>query len=260
MDNHSAALSIAGSDSGGGAGIQADLKTFQRHGVFGTTVITAVTAQNTRGVSAVSLIKAQEVKAQLQSVLEGFPIKAIKTGMLPSAECIEAVRDGLTGNPMPLVVDPVMVATSGDRLIDTAATQSLSRNLLPLASLITPNTVEAEILSGIPINGSTDMRKAAEKLLSLGCKAVLLKGGHLEGETVEDILLSPEGQQSFRHPRLPGRFHGTGCTLSAAICANLALGMELSKAVAKAITYLQGCMAKAWQPPFGSLKVLDHRV
>ncbi|MDM7324638.1 MAG: bifunctional hydroxymethylpyrimidine kinase/phosphomethylpyrimidine kinase [Thermus sp.] len=241
------ALTIAGSDSGGGAGIQADLKTFSRFGVYGTSALTLVTAQNTLGVQRVELLPPDLVYRQIQSVAEDFPIHAAKTGALGSAAIVEAVAQALEGYGIgPLVVDPVMVAKGGDPLLAPEAVQALKERLFPLATLITPNRLEAEALLGRPIPTLADAEEAAKDLLLLGPKAVLLKGGHLPGEEAVDLLATQEGLQAFRAPRIPTQnTHGTGCTLSAAIAALLALGKPLEEAVAEAKAYLTRALARA---------------
>lgn len=216
------ALTIAGSDSGGGAGIQADLKTFQRFGVFGTSVVTAVTAQNTLGVAAVHAIPAAIVRAQLAALASDLPAAACKTGMLASAELAQVVADALDP-AIPYVCDPVMVATSGDRLLDLAAERVYAARLIPRASLITPNLDEASILAGFAVNDPSSMERAGRALLELGADAALIKGGHLPGDGLVDLLVTKKGIRRFDQSRIQTRStHGTGCTLSAAITAGLA--------------------------------------
>jgi hydroxymethylpyrimidine/phosphomethylpyrimidine kinase len=233
------ALTVAGSDSGGGAGIQADLKTFHRFGVFGTSVITAITAQNTLGVSAVHPVPLDIVRAQFDAVASDLPPAAMKTGMLATAELVSVVRDALRHHAVPhYVLDPVMVATSGDRLLDRDAEQSLRAQLVPLATLVTPNLHEAEILVGRPVRTIDQMRDAARALVDLGAAAALVKGGHLPGEAV-DVLWDGSEERIWRHPRIDTRHtHGTGCTLSAAATAALALGTELVGAVDRALRFV----------------------
>jgi hydroxymethylpyrimidine/phosphomethylpyrimidine kinase len=232
-------LTIAGSDSGGGAGIQADLKTFSAHGVFGTSAITLVTAQNTRGVSAVQTLDPQLVRAQIRAVLDDFPVGAIKTGALGSAEIIEAVADELHEWNLPLIVDPVMLAKSGDALIEKDAVQVLKESLFPLATLITPNLPEAEFLLGLEL-GSLSTENALRDLLQGPPPfPILLKGGHGEGATLYDYLWMEGENQSWNSPRQNTRHtHGTGCTLSAAIAAQLALGVSLPVAIERARNYV----------------------
>lgn len=257
------ALTIAGSDSGGCAGIQADLKTFSALGVFGTSAITCLTAQNTRGVQAVHPVSPDMVLAQIEAVLSDFQVKAIKTGMLYSADIIAAVAQGLLARrgDIPVIIDPVMIATSGDRLIDAAATDDLVRKLFPLAALITPNLDEAATLTGSKKASATeDMVAQGRALLAMGAAAVLMKGGHGEGSEAIDILVTPEGIHTFSAPRLETRnTHGTGCTLSAAIAAGLAHGLALPEAVAKAKRYLSGSLAAgaSWRLGHGPGPV-DH--
>lgn len=225
------ALTIAGSDSGGGAGIQADLKTFEAHGIFGTSVLTVITAQNTRGVRAVQVLPPELVTAQLEAVLEDFPVAAVKTGALGDAAVVRAVADVLRGRDLPLVVDPVLLAKSGDPLLAPEAVRVLLEDLLPLATLVTPNLPEARVLFGSPDSSAWPL---------------LLKGGHAEGETVTDELRTPEAQLRLTAPRQHTRHtHGTGCTLSAAITAHLARGLALVDAVREAHAYVQAALRAA---------------
>jgi len=247
------ALTIAGSDSGGGAGIQADLKTFQQFGVFGTSAIVALTAQNTVGVRAAMGIPADLVAAQVAALAEDLPPNALKTGMLATAALVQQVAGLLTqhgwGQPsgrVPYVLDPVMVATSGDRLLTADAESVIRDRLLPLATLVTPNLDEAALLVGHPVETEEEMQRAGEALLQLGAAAALVKGGHLSGDELVDLLVMPSGTTRFAHPRLATTStHGTGCTLSAAITAGLALGHTLEDAVADALDYLQRAIAAA---------------
>ncbi|MBX3102432.1 MAG: bifunctional hydroxymethylpyrimidine kinase/phosphomethylpyrimidine kinase [Bacteroidetes bacterium] len=262
-----AALTIAGSDSGGGAGIQADLKTFEAFGVFGTSVLTAVTAQNTLGVQGVHVLPPLFVQAQANAVWQDLPVRAVKTGMLASAEIIEAVAELMAQYPdIPWVIDPVMIATSGHRLLDKGAEDAL-RRLLHRAALATPNLPEAGVLLGAPLPAD-DLPAVAQQLQEvLGC-AVLLKGGHAPTtEWVEDILVIHKNTppQVFRYPRLPlgalGReAHGTGCTLSAAITAGLALGWPLAQAVATARRYVQRALQEAPEEMGRGSQPLKHSV
>jgi hydroxymethylpyrimidine/phosphomethylpyrimidine kinase len=233
MAGRPVALTIAGSDSGGGAGIQADLKTFHAFGVYGTSAITAITAQNTVGVSAIQKIAPDVVAAQIRAVAEDLHPAAAKTGMLADAAIIEAVADAVRTTGLErLVIDPVMVAKSGDPLLEDAAVAQLSSLFLPLAEVITPNLPEAAILTGRPVETADDMRAAAEALVQKGATSVLLKGGHLAGTDLIDIYFDGENWQEWRDTRLDTRHtHGTGCTLSAAICAGLALGKPRLEAV-----------------------------
>lgn len=246
------ALTIAGSDSGGGAGIQADLKTFHAFGVFGTSAVTAITAQNTLGVSAVHPVPVSVVRAQLDAVATDLPPRAVKTGMLATAELVEAVgiamRDLGLGN---YVMDPVMVATSGDRLLDADAESALVRHLLPLAAVVTPNLHEVEILTGDPVHTVRQAAEAARRLVEMGAGAALVKGGHLEGDEAVDVLWDGSREHVWRRPRMETRStHGTGCTLSAAITAGLARGRPLDEAVDRAVAYVARAIRTA--PGFGS--------
>ncbi len=240
------ALTVAGSDSGGGAGIQADLKTFHAFGVFGTSVVTAVTAQNTMGVRAVHAIPPEVVRAQVDAVAEDLPVSALKTGMLATATLVETVAEAVEAHGLaPLVVDPVMVATSGDRLLDPGAEAAVRRRLLPLAALVTPNVPEAEVLTGMEVRTPDAMAEAGARLLELGAGAALLKGGHLEGEVV-DVLVTPQGVQRWERTRIHTRHtHGTGCTLSAAVAALLARGESLDAAVEGALHFVERAIRSA---------------
>ncbi|GMR12436.1 MAG: bifunctional hydroxymethylpyrimidine kinase/phosphomethylpyrimidine kinase [Gemmatimonadota bacterium] len=240
-------LTIAGSDSGGGAGIQADLKTFQAFGVFGTSAVTAVTAQNTLGVSTVHPVPPDMVRAQIAAVADDLPPSAVKTGMLASARIVEVVADALEQHDLgPYVLDPVMVASSGHRLLATDAQAAVARRLVPLADLSTPNLAEASVLADLEIANPDDMRAAAERLIERGARAVLMKGGHLGGTDVVDILHDGSELLEWRHPRLDTpHTHGTGCTLSAAITAGLALGSPLADAVDAAIEFVSRAIAAA---------------
>lgn len=241
-------LIIAGSDSGGGAGIQADLKTVTALGGYGATAITALTAQNTLGVSGVLPVDPAFVTQQIEVVLEDIGADAIKTGMLHSAAVIEAVAEALRklAADVPLVVDPVMVAQSGASLLQDDAVQALRRELLPMATLVTPNLPEAERLCGHSIAGPAEMREAAEQLLTLGPGAVLLKGGHLPGTQLVDVLVSAEGAEVFEGERIETEHtHGTGCTLASAVATGLAQGLSLREAVVRARAYLQEALRSA---------------
>ncbi|MGH2316541.1 bifunctional hydroxymethylpyrimidine kinase/phosphomethylpyrimidine kinase [Planococcus sp. SE5232] len=241
-------LTIAGSDSGGGAGIQADLKTFQELGVYGTSVITAVTAQNTTGVTDIYPMSSQAVKTQLKAVGSDFEIAAVKTGMLFNPEIIKetaaAVREYGWGN---LIVDPVMIAKGGANLLQQEAVEALKVHLLPLALLVTPNIPEAEALTGIAITDSFSRRRAAEKILSLGAEAVVIKGGHgSDPEYAEDYLLQDNGESLlYRSTRVAtDQTHGTGCTFAAAVTAQLAKGQELQDAVHTAKQFIQAALSE----------------
>jgi hydroxymethylpyrimidine/phosphomethylpyrimidine kinase len=241
-------LVIAGSDSGGGAGIQADIKAVMALGGFAMTALTALTAQNTRGVSAVLLIPQQFLRAQIDAVMGDIGADAIKTGMLPDIASIETVADFIAGlaSPLPFVMDPVMVATSGDRLQDEEALHGLKTRLIPLATVITPNIPEAELLLGTRIADESDQRHAAEALLALGAGAVLVKGGHLTGAMVTDILATPQGIVAMTGERIDSTStHGTGCTLASAIAAGLAQGMPLADAVRRACAYVAAAIRAA---------------
>jgi hydroxymethylpyrimidine/phosphomethylpyrimidine kinase len=239
------ALTIAGSDSGGGAGIQADLKTFSALGVYGASVITAVTAQNTRTVTAIQEIDTAVISAQIDAVLDDLTVNALKIGMLSSPEIIRAVSAQLQDFNGPIVLDPVMVAKSGDTLLQPEAVSALIKNLLPMATLLTPNLPEAAILLDQPEADNPDtMQSQGETLLALGPKAVLMKGGHAKGSICTDLLVTPTGTVTFNAPRIVTQnTHGTGCTLSSAIAANLAKGCDLENSVSAAHSYLQGAIA-----------------
>jgi hydroxymethylpyrimidine/phosphomethylpyrimidine kinase len=239
------ALTIAGSDSGGGAGIQADLKTFEAFGVWGTSALTGVTAQNTVGVHDSLVLPAALVRAQIDAVVTDIGVAAAKTGMLGSAAVIEAVAAAVADHGVsPLIVDPVLVTSHGDLLLEADAIGVLRSVLLPLATLVTPNLPEAEALLSRPIARIDAMVEAAAELASLGSGAVLLKGGHLGGDSSPDVLWKDGREHWLDGPRLPGRYtHGTGCTLSAAICAHLALGGDLVDGCAQAKAFVAGAIA-----------------
>jgi hydroxymethylpyrimidine/phosphomethylpyrimidine kinase len=241
-------LSIAGSDSGGGAGIQADLKTIAALGCYGMTAITAITAQNTVGVRAIHALPPQTLAAQIDAVVEDIGVDAVKIGMLHDPAVVRVVAEAIRRHGLSRVVlDPVMVATSGDRLIAEATVDVLVRELFPLVSVITPNLDEAELLLGRRIDGIDALEDAARALLALGAPAVLLKGGHLPGDVVEDLLLRGADDRQplhLRSPRIASRnVHGTGCTLSSAIACQLALGLPLREAVQAARQYILGAIA-----------------
>jgi len=242
------ALTIAGSDSGGGAGIQADLKTFAALGVYGCSAISSLTAQNTCGVQGVLPVSPAFVQAQITSVLNDIPVAAIKTGMLAQADIISAVAQTLADHPLlPLVLDPVMVATSGDRLLAEDAVEALINELLPRALVITPNLHEAAALLNQPVaQNLTQMREQAGQLLSMGARNVLMKGGHSSDEQATDLLLTNEGEFLFSSPRIATKnTHGTGCTLASAIAAGLAKKLSLQDAVQAAKTYLHNALLHA---------------
>lgn len=239
-------LSIAGSDSGGGAGIQADLKTFSALGCYGMTAITAITAQNTQGVRAIHGVPPDILQAQIEAVVEDIGVDAVKIGMLHSPEVVRVVAQAIRRYGLQQVVlDPVMVATSGDRLIAAETVQVLVQELFPLAIVITPNLDEAELLLGHPIEGIAALEPAARELQALGAPSVLLKGGHLQGADVVDVLLEKsQPAQRLASQRIASRnVHGTGCTLSSAIAAHLALGLDLATAVARARAYILRAIA-----------------
>jgi hydroxymethylpyrimidine/phosphomethylpyrimidine kinase len=245
---HPVALTIAGSDSGGGAGIQADLKTFSALGVYGTSAITAITAQNTRGVTGIEGLSPGIITAQIDAVFDDMDVRAAKIGMLGTPEVIRTVAEALARRSAPVIVDPVMIAKSGAALLAEDAVEELGRTLLPLAVVVTPNLPEAaRLLDTSPARNETEMEAQGRALLALGPKAVLMKGGHATGAICTDILIL-RGTPPIRlaAPRIATRnTHGTGCTLSAAIAAGLALGDPLEAAVARAHAYLQGAIAAA---------------
>ncbi|KQO79237.1 MULTISPECIES: bifunctional hydroxymethylpyrimidine kinase/phosphomethylpyrimidine kinase [unclassified Methylobacterium] len=250
------AVTIAGSDSSGGAGIQADLKTFAALRVYGASVVTALTAQNTRGVQAIHDVPADFVTAQIDSVFSDLAVGAVKIGMLSQVATIEAVAAGLARHAgrIPIVLDPVMVATSGDRLISEAAVEALRRHLLPLADLVTPNLPETATLIGEP-TAETENAAVAQgrRLLAIGARAVLVKGGHGEGDESVDHLMRGDGTlRRFAAPRIRTRnTHGTGCTLSSAVAAGLARGLPMVEAVAQAKRYVSAAIAGADGVPVG---------
>ncbi|GAB0116417.1 bifunctional hydroxymethylpyrimidine kinase/phosphomethylpyrimidine kinase [Acidisoma sp. 7E03] len=241
-------LVIAGSDSGGGAGIQADIKSVMAMGGFATTALAALTAQNTRGVSGVMPVPPAFLRAQIDAVMADIGADAVKTGMLPDTASIETVADFLESQPadLPFVMDPVMVATSGDRLQSSEALAALRTRLLPRATVITPNIPEAELLLGHRINDAEAQVAAARALLATGAQAVLVKGGHLPGEVVTDLLANADGIVAISGPRIDSTStHGTGCTLASAIAAGLAQGMALEAAIRRARAYVAAAIADA---------------
>jgi hydroxymethylpyrimidine/phosphomethylpyrimidine kinase len=241
------ALTIAGSDSGGGAGIQADLKTFSALGVYGTSALTAITAQNTRGVTAIENLSPGIIRAQIDAVLSDIDVQAIKIGMVSTVETIETIAAALEYWDRKVVLDPVMVATSGDRLLHPEAIEALRQRLLPIAQVLTPNLPEAALLTGEPMaTDEAQIARQAERLLALGPSAVLIKGGHATGEMSTDLVFDGVTMQRFSSPRLKtSHDHGTGCTLAAAIAAGLAKGADLRDAVAEAKDYLTAAMMAA---------------
>ncbi|MDB5419337.1 MAG: thiD [Phenylobacterium sp.] len=251
-------LIIAGSDSGGGAGIQADIKTVTALGGYAATAITAVTVQNTLGVSAVHPIPPHIITAQARAVLDDIGADAIKTGMLGDLAAVRAVAELLAGVAVPVVIDPVMVAKGGAALIESSAVAVVRELLVPRAALLTPNAPEAEALTGLAIASLDDQRRAAEVLLAAGAAAVLMKGGHLAGDRVTDLLITPAGETAFEAERIATRHtHGTGCTLASACATGLAQGLPLTEAVARAWAYVQEAIARA--PGFGAGQgPLDH--
>ncbi|ONG47245.1 bifunctional hydroxymethylpyrimidine kinase/phosphomethylpyrimidine kinase [Pseudoroseomonas deserti] len=245
-------LIIAGSDSGGGAGIQADIKACTALNAFAATAITALTAQDTIGVHGVMTVPPDFIRQQIRLTLQDIGADAIKTGMLADSVTINAVCDALAehGRRVPLVADPVMVAKGGQALLDKASVETLKRRLLPFASLLTPNIPEAEVLSGMNIGTVEEMEAAAEMMLTLGVPAVLLKGGHLPGNRLVDLLATEDGIEVFESERIDSRHtHGTGCTLASAIAAGLAQGLGLRGAVVRARAYVQEALRAA--PGFG---------
>ncbi len=255
------ALTIAGSDSGGGAGIQADLKTFHAFGVFGTSAITAVTAQNTCGVQAVHVVPPDMVRQQIRSVARDLKPAACKSGMLGTEEVISAVARSIREEGLRrYVLDPVMVASRGDRLLDQGAEAALVRVLIPLCVVVTPNLDEASVLTGRQVSGEVDMRAAARALVELGAGAALVKGGHLPGDDVVDVMFDGREYHVWRRPKLlTSSTHGTGCTLSAAIAAGLARGADLVDAVTDALDFVHRAIEKAQQLGSGN-GPLNHHV
>lgn len=240
-------LTIAGSDSGGGAGIQADLKTFHAFGVFGTSALTAITAQDTTGVSEVHPIPLDVVRAQIDAVAGDLRPAAVKTGMLATAELVHTVADAIAQHELPhYVLDPVMVTTTGDRLLDSDAVGSVVSRLVPLSEVVTPNLGEARVLTGTAVEGVEGQRTAARILVERGARAALVKGGHGRGPEVVDLLWNGNEERVWRRPRIDTRnTHGTGCTLSAAIAAGLAHGSDIDEAVSRALAYVAGAIRTA---------------
>lgn len=254
------ALTIAGSDSGAGAGIQADLKTFAAHDVFGLCAITAITAQNTIGITAVHSVPADIVVAQLEAVVSDIGVDAAKTGMLLNAATVEAVATSVESLNIPnLVVDPVMIAKSGDRLLKDEAIDIMKTELLSRASVVTPNLPEAEVLAGHTINSLTDARDAIRRIYDLGPTAVILKGGHFPGNEVIDILYDGQHFHEFHGPRIhsASTHHGTGCTFGASVTAALALGQSLSDATKGAKAYVEKAIQQGLKLGHG-YKPLNH--
>ena len=258
MDAAPVVLTIAGSDPSGGAGIQADLKTFTALGAFGAAVVAALTAQNTRGVRGIEAVSPAFVVRQMDAVLDDLDVRAIKTGMLGRAGVVEAVADRLAVGPaVPIVVDPVLVATAGQSLTESQAIDPIRRRLLPLATLVTPNLAEAEALTGRRVSTTQEMRDAARALIDLGARAALVKGGHLPDAAL-DVLYDGVTFNELTAPRAPGVFHGTGCTLSAAIAVGLARGATLHEAVTRAKRYVTDAIADSPARGQGA-RPLDNR-
>ncbi|WP_240912526.1 bifunctional hydroxymethylpyrimidine kinase/phosphomethylpyrimidine kinase [Lysobacter sp. HDW10] len=253
-------MTIAGSDSGGGAGVQADLKTFAALGVHGLSVFAALTAQNTLGVISIEVPSIPFVRAQLEACFADFEISAVKIGMLANRQIIETVAEALQAHPnVPVVLDPVMIATSGARLLEADAVHALNRLLLPRATVITPNVPELETLTETSIRNAEDIARAAQLLLDMGVSAVMAKGAHLdEGDQVIDRLFTQFDHFEFVHPRLPVEGHGTGCTFASAIAAQLAKGMTLPKACADASEYVSEAMKQGYSIGHGGLQLLRH--
>ncbi len=251
-------LAIGGSDPSGGAGIQADIKTITALGGYAATAITAITVQDTSGVAAIHPVPAAVVVAQARAVLGDIGADAIKTGMLGSAATVDALADLLADAAAPIVVDPVLASTSGATLLDPDAQDLFKRRVLRLAALLTPNAPEAERLTGVSVATPDDLRRAGEALLTSGVRAVLMKGGHVVGESVTDLLMTPDGEIMFTSPRIETQHgHGTGCTLASACATGLAQGLPLAEAVGRAHAYVAEALRRA--PGFGAGRgPLDH--
>ncbi|HET7845423.1 MAG TPA: bifunctional hydroxymethylpyrimidine kinase/phosphomethylpyrimidine kinase [Xanthomonadales bacterium] len=252
------ALTIAGSDSGGGAGIQADLRTFAAYGVHGLSAIAATTAQNTRAVTGVHRVPGPHLAAQIAAVFADFRVGAVKTGMLGTAATVRCVARSLAGRSVPFVLDPVMIASSGAALLAPGAVRAVLDSLVPIATLVTPNVPEAERLTGVRISDARGVDAACDALLALGARAVLLKGGHVPGRVVVDVLRTRDARVAIRHARLAREGHGTGCTLASAIAAQLAMRVPLADAVRDAVDYVHGALRDGYRPGRGPLTVLDH--
>lgn len=257
-------LTIAGSDSGGGAGIQADLKTFAAHGVHGLSAIAALTAQHTRGVTGVHVPPVEFLGLQIDACFDDFDIRAVKLGMLANTAVIEEVSAALARHrvptqALPVVLDPVMVATSGASLLQDDAVQALRDALLPVCTILTPNLPEAELLLGRDIGSVAAMHEAARELRALGADAVLLKGGHLpDAGGITDVFHAGDAIREIVHPRLQLEAHGTGCTLASAIAANLCLGRSLLEACITASDYVHAALRGGYRPGRSGIVVLDH--
>jgi hydroxymethylpyrimidine/phosphomethylpyrimidine kinase len=250
-------LTVAGSDSGGGAGIQADLKTMLALGTHGMSVLTAVTAQNSRGVQGAWELPVDAVRAQYRSVVDDIGVQAVKTGMLSSAELVETVAELLAGTDAPAVVDPVGVSKHGDALLAASALESVRTRLLPVATVATPNLDEVAQLTGVRVESDTDLRRAAAAVLEYGPRWVLIKGGHLAGDAV-DLLTDGSAEHWLRAPRLDNRHtHGTGCTLASAVACQLAKGQSVPEAVRAAKEYVTGAIAAGF-PLGGGIGPVDH--
>ncbi len=244
-------LIIAGSDSGGGAGIQADIKTVTLLGGYAATAVTAITVQNTMGVFGVHKVPTEVILAQARAVLDDIGADVIKTGMLGDAQVVEAISDLLEQAGLPAVIDPVMAAKGGASLLDSTAMEAVRTRLVPRARLLTPNAPEAAALTGLDVHTHDEMRRAGEALMAMGAGAVLMKGGHIDGPIVTDILITPEGETTFAGDRIDTRHtHGTGCTLASACATGLAQGMKLEDAVARAWSYVAEAIRAA--PGLGS--------
>lgn len=252
-------LTIAGSDSGAGAGVQADLKTFAALGVYGTSALTALTAQNTRGVAGIHVVPSEFVVLQIETVVADLGCDAVKTGMLATAPIVEAVAAAIESLELPqLVVDPVMIAKGGDRLLDEDAVHAMRVSLLRLARVVTPNVPEAEVLAGMAVRGVEDAREAGRRIRMLGAGAVIVKGGHLPGSEIVDVLVEHDRIVEIAGPRVDGPYtHGTGCTFAAAVAARLAGGASVEEAARGAKAFVIGAM-RAGIPLGSGHRPLDH--
>jgi len=255
-------LTIAGSDSCGGSGIQADLNTFAAFGVYGASVVTAVTARNTVDTQAVEPVSDRMIVSQMESVMLDLPICAIKTGMLPSVAGIAILGEMLEkiSPRIPMVVDPVVIEPRGKELVGNTILEAMQDHIFPLATVITPNLEEAEVLTGRKINNMGVMESAARDLIKHGSQAVFLKGGRFGNGEITDILLTGDDLFTFPHAAFEGRFHGTGCALSSAIAAGLALGRSLPESVEDAVEYVQGCLRDSLAPLTGHIGLLGHKL
>jgi hydroxymethylpyrimidine/phosphomethylpyrimidine kinase len=253
-------LTIAGSDSCGGSGIQADMNTFAAFGVYGASVITAVTARNTIDIQAVEPVSDRMIVSQIESVLEDLPISAIKTGMLPSVPGIAVLGEmlGQLTPRIPMVVDPVVIEPKGRELGGDTILEAVQNHLFPLATVITPNLEEAQVLTDSTINDMDEMEAAARELLEYGSYAVFLKGGQFGGGEITDMLMTSDELFTYSHPAFKGRFHGTGCALSSAVAAGLAMDKALPEAVKDAVDYVQGCLQNSRAPVKGHHGLLGH--